>query len=111
MADTSNTYTEGQEELLLQTLKNDLELITDYLDQTELERKNQSLFMYIDLAVTAIKREGISLDLEEYSDIQLVSIYAMWLYEKRKDKTAQMPRMLRYNLNIKLFSQKMGEDS
>lgn len=111
MADTNNTYTEEQRALLLRTMKKDLELITDYFDSSALEEKNQQLFMYIDLAVTFIVREGSQLDLDDYSDIQLVSMYAAWLYERRKDNTAKMPYWLRYNLNNKLFSQKMRSES
>ncbi len=38
----------------------------------------------------------------------LVEQYAAYLYRKRKDEKAAMPRMLRYMLNNRLFRQKAG---
>lgn len=101
--------TDRQNETLLIMLKNELEIITDYLDEDALESKNNQLMVYIDSAISFIQREGIALDLEDISDCQLVTMYASWLYDKRKDGVAIMPRMLRYNLNNRLFSQKVKE--
>lgn len=101
--------TDRQKETLLVMLKNELELITDFLDEEALESKNNQLQVYIDSGISFIEREGITLDLDDISDCQLVIMYASWLYDKRKDGVAIMPRMLRYNLNNRLFSQKVNE--
>ena len=45
--------------------------------------------------------------LAQYVDSQLVVMYAAWLWRKR-DTGEGMPRMLRYALNQRVFSQKMS---
>ena len=65
-----------------------------------------------------IEREGIVL-VDNVSDQMLVSMYAMWLYDKRKTTGSKytsyyiqnMPRMLRYNLNNRLLQQKVRNDT
>lgn len=59
----------------------------------------------IDLAETAISREGITLD-NSTEDWMLVESYAAFLYRKRREDTVAMPRSLRYLLNNRLFSEK-----
>lgn len=66
----------------------------------------------------AIREEGAVLDatvdqtsgeFTEIADIQdanLVVMYAAWLFRKRAEDNPSMPRMLRYSLNNKIFSQK-----
>lgn len=54
-----------------------------------------------------ISREGIVLT-ESIEDGNLVVMYAAYLYRKRAEDSPQMPRMLRYALNNRLFSQKVG---
>ena len=50
--------------------------------------------------------------LEDIQDVNLIVMYAAYLYRKRADEGApQMPRMLRYALNNRLFSQKIREES
>lgn len=61
----------------------------------------------IDAAKQMISREGIVLT-ESIEDGNLVVMYAAYLYRKRAEDTPQMPRMLRYALNNRLFSQKVG---
>lgn len=61
----------------------------------------------IDAAKQMISREGIVLT-ESIEDDNLVVMYAAYLYRKRAEDTPQMPRMLRYALNNRLFSQKVG---
>ena len=61
----------------------------------------------IDAAEQMISREGIVLT-ESIEDGNLVVMYAAYLYRKRAEDTPQMPRMLRYALNNRLFSQKVG---
>lgn len=53
-----------------------------------------------------IAREGITLDDTVISDGNLVVMYAGWLWRKR-DTVEAMPRMLRWNLNNRLFSEKV----
>ena len=57
----------------------------------------------------------------EVDDANLIVMYAAWLYRKRVDDSLSgytsaisatgMPRMLRYALNNRIFSQKMGATS
>lgn len=61
----------------------------------------------IDAAKQMISREGIVLT-ESIADGNLVVMYAAYLYRKRAEDSPQMPRMLRYALNNRLFSQKVG---
>lgn len=66
---------------------------------------DERLTQYIATAKSAIVREGISLS-DEVEDIQLVAMYAGWLWRKR-DTGDGMPRNLRWMLNNKIFSEKM----
>lgn len=101
------TVTAKQLEMLKAMLKNNLEIITDYMDDAALCVINTELEQYIRSSCSFIEREGITLDFDDISDCLLVTMYASWLYDKRKDVTAQMPRMLRYNLNNRIFSEKV----
>ncbi len=64
-----------------------------------------------------ISYEGITLDLSDIGDCNLLVMYAAYLYRKRAESTvnnnmtwvAGMPRMLRYAMNNRLFAQKMSE--
>ena len=58
----------------------------------------------------AIATQGITLDLEQVSDCNLVVMYASYLYRKRANDNPAMPRMLRYELNNRLFSQKVAPE-
>ena len=58
----------------------------------------------------AIATQGIMLDLEKIDDCNLVVMYASYLYRKRADDNPSMPRMLRYELNNRLFSQKVAAE-
>lgn len=64
--------------------------------------------LYADLqaAKSYIELEGIKLK-ETIEDDQLVVQYAAWLWRKRGSDESSMPRMLRYLLNNRLFSEKM----
>ena len=107
MADINN-------EVVLTMLKAGLELITDYMDADSKAAKELELMQYIESAEIYIEREGITLE-DTVDDQMLVSMYAMWLYDKRKTTGSKytsyyiqnMPRMLRYNLNNRLMSQKV----
>ena len=67
---------------------------------------------YLNSLITAAKqmitREGITLA-DTVEDGQLVVMYAAYLFRKRADDAPVMPRMLRYALNNRLFSQKVRE--
>lgn len=56
-----------------------------------------------------ISTEGITLTGSE-SDGMLVEMYAAYLYRRRREENVQMPRMLRWALNNRLFSQKGAAD-
>ena len=66
---------------------------------------------YLNQAISAaqafIAREGINLT-DSVDDGQLVEMYAAYLSRKRADDPG-MPRMLRWTLNNRLFSQKASE--
>ena len=105
-------------ETILTMLKQGLEIITDYMDEESRTAKNLELMQYIETAEAFIEREGITLE-DNVSDQMLVSMYAMWLYDKRKTTGSKytsyyiqnMPRMLRYNLNNRLLQQKVRDDT
>ena len=65
------------------------------------------LTQYVVSAKSAIIREGASLS-DTVEDIQLVAMYAEWLWRKR-DTGEGMPRNLRWMLNNKIFSDKAKE--
>lgn len=68
------------------------------------------LRMQITSAQQMITREGITLT-DSIEDGNLVVMYAAYLYRKRAEDAPVMPRMLRYALNNRLFSQKVGEST
>jgi hypothetical protein len=65
------------------------------------------LMQYISTAKQAITREGATLQ-PVAEDMQLIVMYAAWLW-RRRDSGEGMPRMLRYSLNNRIFSEKMGD--
>ena len=79
------------------------------------EAYNDRLYADLQAAKSYIAREGITLnetiDTCVYQE-KLVVQYAAWLWRKRGgDEQSSMPRMLRYLLNNRLFSEKMrGND-
>lgn len=56
-------------------------------------------------AKAAIAEEGIDLDGSD-SDRNIIVMYASYLFRKRAEDAAPMPRMLRYALNNRLMAQK-----
>ena len=100
------TYTYLNDENLLKMLEHNLEVITDYMDAASVEALETELGWYIDAAKEYITREGITLA-DVIGDAMLITMYAGWLFERRKagDSYAVMPRMLRWNLNNRLFSE------
>ena len=86
----------GVEEILV-ALKIDLQIATDKMDIY--------LLQLIQAARAYIKTEGIVLDCST-GDGMLVEMYAAYLYRRRREENVTMPRMLRWALNNRLFSQK-----
>lgn len=85
---------------LLQMLKIDLGFKTTGYD----DRLNQLL----SVAEREIIREGAeTLDKNDLDDAQLIVMYAAWLWRKR-DTQEGMPRMVRYAINNRVFSEKMA---
>ena len=65
------------------------------------------LTQYIEAAQDFITREGVALQ-DSAEDNQLVVNYAAWMWRKR-DSHAGMPRMIRWQLNNRIFSQHMED--
>ena len=84
---------------ILAAVKVDLQISTDEADSSYFLPLIQSAKEYI-------RTEGIVLDDSSEGDGILVEMYAAYLYRARKKETTEMPRMLRYALNNRLFSQK-----
>lgn len=87
------------DEEILKILKADLQISAGLLDEY--------LKTLIASAKKYITREGIDLT-ESVDDALLVEMYAAYLYRKRREDVP-MPKMLRWNLNNRLFSQKAKE--
>lgn len=84
---------------LLSALKIDLGIVTTAYDER--------LTQYLEAAQKEIEREGATLNMNDTDDAQIVVMYASWLWRKR-DTGEGMPRMIRYALNNRVFSEKMG---
>lgn len=82
---------------LLPALKVDLRLSTNAYDER--------LTAYLQNAVAAITREGAELT-DSAEDQMLVVQYAAWTW-RRRDTGEAMPRMIRWALNNRIFSQHM----
>jgi hypothetical protein len=90
------------EETMLTMLKTDLGIMTSTAYDVRLTQ-------LLTAAEQAIIREGAStLDASEISDMQLIVMYAAWLWRKR-DSMEGMPRMLRYKLNNRVLGEKAGD--
>lgn len=70
----------------------------------------------IDAAKEYVETEGVTLDMDSASDADLVRMYAAYLFRKRASDKAdgvgnvgQMPRMLRWALNNRVFKEHMKE--
>lgn len=83
---------------LLALLKADLDLLSVP------KEREAYLTQQIEAAKSMIQREGITLT-DTPEDIQLVVMYAAWLYRKRNTGEG-MPRMIRYALNNRVISQR-----
>lgn len=81
-------------------LKVDLGITTDAY--------NDRLQHYLDFASSAIETEGITVT-DSVEDQNLVIMYAAWMWRKRAENVP-MPRMLRWQLNNRLFKEKVVTD-
>lgn len=90
--------TEEQKTALLSMLKVDLGIKSTIA-------YDERLSQYIEAADQAITEMGATLDYTVLKDNQLVVMYAAWTWRKR-DSGEGMPRMLRYALNNRIFSEK-----
>lgn len=84
---------------ILTILKYNLDIIPDDTSRDEY------LLRLISAARALIEREGATLE-ETIEDGQLIVMYAAYLYRKRATDEP-MPRMLRWALNNRIFSEKM----
>ena len=62
----------------------------------------------INASVSAVVREGVSTLSDSEEDIQMIVMYAEWLWRKR-DTGEGIPRNLRWMLNNRIFSEKAGD--
>ncbi len=89
--------TTAQITAILASLKVDLGITTTAYDSrlTELVKSSAA----------AIEREGATLNYDSFEDAQIVIMYAAWLW-RRRDTGEGMPRMLRWQLNNRILSEK-----
>ena len=84
---------------MLSMLKTDLGISTSTAYNTRLEQ-------LLTVAQSAITEEGAStLDASDPLDMQLIVMYAAWLWRRRDDMSG-MPRMLRWTLNNRIMAEK-----
>lgn len=103
MPEQNNSATPTPEEIMLGMLKVDLGISSTAYDSR--------LGQYITSAKAEIVREGVSFPTTlGVDDMQLIVMYATWMWKKRETGEG-MPRMIRYLLNQKVFSQKMRGDA
>lgn len=87
---------------ILTILKVDLQIAVNRLDEY--------LLALIQSARRFFTQEGITLS-DSMDDAVLVEMYAAYLYRRRREENAAMPRMLRYALNNRLLSEKGGQNN
>ena len=89
---------------MLTMLKTDLGISTSTAYNTRLEQ-------LLTVAQQAIIEEGAStLDASDPLDMQLIVMYAAWLW-RRRDEMTGMPRMLRLELNNRVFGEAARVDA
>ena len=87
---------------ILSSVKLDLQLIGNAYDDFLLELIAQALEEIADYGITLVPTSS--------RDAGLVRMYAAWLYRNRaatNPADSAMPRMLKFNLNNRLFREKM----
>ena len=81
--------------------------------KTDLQISSAALDNYLAALIASardfITTEGITLT-ESTSDAMIIEMYAAYLYRRRREENAAMPRMLRWALNNRLFSKKENEN-
>lgn len=87
-------------ETMLAMLKIDLGITTTAYDER--------LAQYLVTAQAEIEREGATLSADSADDSNLVINYAAWMWRKR-DTSEGMPRMLRWQINNRLFDMRDSE--
>lgn len=87
---------------ILAMVKTDLQISSSAYDEY--------LWQLVESAKSFIETEGITLDLTAAADIQIVEMYAAYLYRSKTKDDAAMPRSLRYALNNRLFKEKAAEN-
>ncbi len=98
----SGTATNNDSSTMLTMLKTDLGISSSSYDAR--------LAQYLQSAKKEIVREGITFpDTLAVDDMQLIVMYAKWMWLKRESGEG-MPRMLRYALNQRLFSNRGETD-
>lgn len=97
MSETATTY---DDQFILDLVQQDLQKWNLTAQMTSF------LTTLIEVSKTEIAREGITLDLTSLDDVQTVAMYTAYLYRRRAEQTNGMPRMLRYRLNNRIFSEK-----
>lgn len=85
---------------ILDLLKLHLQIRNDTLDNY--------LTQLIATAEESIVEEGITISYDSANDCQLIVMYAGWLYLQRLSGD-EMPRMLRYKLNNRIFKQAIAD--
>ena len=84
---------------LLASLKTDLGIVGTTAYDTRLKQ-------YLAAAIKAIRREGaLTINTDDPEDAQIIIMYAAWTWRKR-DSMEGMPRMLRWQLNNRIFGEK-----
>lgn len=87
------------DEQILAMLKSNLSMMTTAQDNY--------LGFLIESSEKNIAEMGITLDLNESDDVNLVVMYAAYLFRKRAEDNPVMPRMLQFAIHNRLFSEKM----
>lgn len=88
-------------ETKLQMLKIDLGITTTAYDER--------LTQYLQAAKNEIEREGVIFSFDSQDDDNLQIMYAAWMWRKR-DTGEGMPRMIRWQINNRLFDMGGGSD-
>jgi hypothetical protein len=80
-------------------------LLVDIGRRNVLPDEREFIKTLIQSAAKRINEEGITLDFADVNDCLLCSQYAAWMYSKRRKdgQETAMPRMLRWELNQRVF--------
>ena len=87
-------------ETMLMMLKTDLGIKTTNL-------YDDRLMQYLKSSEKEIQKEGVTLNIGDIEDANLIIQYAQWLWRKR-DSGEGMPRMIRWEINNRLFGGNNG---